>query len=177
MHALEDFSNETIITVDDDMYYRKDMIERMLVAQKNDSTKVYSNYAHMITTDDNGEIAPYNSWIMDRRGARGSNVFLLGVASCIYRRELLHNDVINDKLYTELAPNADDIWFFFMEVIKGTQRESLEYSGSINYPLDFFYQLIHDNASLNASNCGQSQNDIQFKKVMEYYNLKDKDIL
>ena len=176
VHALEDYPNDTIITVDDDMYYRNDMIQRMVNAQKNNPHKVYSNYAHLIQKTDDGKIAPYNRWTIDQKGAKGNNVFLLGVASCIYRRDLLYKDVTDAALYTKLAPNADDIWFFFMEILNKTQRESLSYKGFINYPLDSFYQYTH-NDSLNSINCGFSQNDVQFKNVMDYYSLSESDII
>ena len=47
------------------------------------------------------------------------------------------------------------------------------------YPLQGvrgFYQYFHRNASLAASNCKESQNDVQIQKVMDYYSIKASDL-
>ena len=41
----------------------------------------------------------------------------------------------------------------------------------------FFYQYIHKEASLSATNCKESQNDPQIRAVMDYYHLMGSDLI
>ena len=49
--------------------------------------------------------------------------------------------------------------------------------GYVYIPLDVFYQYIHKEASLSATNCKESQNDPQIRAVMDYYHLMGSDLI
>ena len=112
----------------------------------------------------------YDEWDFDITGDVGSLIFPVGCGGILYRKDLLYKDVTNQNLFMELAPSADDIWFFFMEKLKGTICEVIP-SGKRFIPLDNLYQYFHKNANLSSSNVKENLNDIQIKSVMEHYNL------
>lgn len=176
VHAISEYPNDIIITVDDDMFYRYDTIERLVNAYEDNPNRIYTNLAHQILF--NGEnLLPYNQWKHDQKNIKGGCTFMLGVGACLYTSHLLHEDLTNYLLYTKLAPNADDVWFFFMALLKNTPRVALNYTGNTLYPLDLIYQYRHSNSSLNAMNCGLSQNDAQIRNVMDYYHITSSDII
>lgn len=175
--ALEMFPNDIIITCDDDIYYKKNMIERLVFAYSKNPNRIYSHRAHKPILDRNENLKSYKDWDIETTDIDNIHIFPTGVGGCLYKRSLLYEDVCREDLFMKLAPNADDVWFYFMEVLKGTPRIVLPFQGAAFYPLDFFYQYFHTNASLYASNCNQSQNDVQIRAIMKYYNLKPMDLM
>lgn len=168
--TLEEYPDDIIITCDDDIYYRNDMIANLIQHYYNSPDKVYANIAHRVKSDSNGRILSYDEWDFDITGDVGSLIFPVGCGGILYRKDLLYKDVTNQNLFMELAPSADDIWFFFMEKLKGTICEVIP-SGKRFIPLDNLYQYFHKNANLSSSNVKENLNDIQIKSVMEHYNL------
>ena len=175
--ALEMFPNDIIVTCDDDIFYKKDMLERLMKEYEKDPTRIYVHRAHRLKFSERGELLPYNDWENEISGVAGNLVFPTGVAGCLYNRSLLYKDICREDLFMKLAPKADDVWFFFMEVLQRTPRYVLPYRGYIYIPLDGFYQYFHKEASLAASNCKESQNDVQIRNVMNYYHLISQDLL
>lgn len=174
--ALETYPDALIITVDDDIYYKRNMVERLVKAYEDDSRFIYSHRAHEIKFAPNGDLLPYNSWEEEISGFSGRFVFPTSGGGCLYKRQLLYKDICNKELFMNLAPKADDVWFYFMEVMQNTSCKVLPYKGYIYIPLDAFYQHFHQGSSLASTNCNELQNDVQIKAVMEYYGLMAKDL-
>jgi hypothetical protein len=60
-YALEEFPNDYIITLDDDLYYDKDLLQNLVDLKKNYPKCVPTNRAHKLKFD-NDIILPYNKW-------------------------------------------------------------------------------------------------------------------
>ena len=175
--ALEMFPDDIIVTCDDDVFYRKDMLERLMREYGKDPTRIYAHRAHKLKFSEKGELLPYNDWENQISGVAGNFVFPTGIAGCLYKRSLLYQDICREDLFVKLAPKADDVWFYFMGLLQHTSRYVLPYQGDICIPLDGFYQYFHKDASLAASNRKESQNDIQIRNVMEYYSIVSVDLM
>lgn len=175
--ALEMFPDDIIVTCDDDVFYRKDMLERLMNEYEKDPTRIYAHRAHKLKFSEKGELLPYNDWENQISGVAGNFVFPTGIAGCLYKRSLLYQDICREDLFVKLAPKADDVWFYFMGLLQHTSRYVLPYQGDICIPLDGFYQYFHKDASLAASNRKESQNDIQIRNVMEYYSIVSVDLM
>ena len=175
--ALELYPNDIIVTCDDDIYYRCTMLERLILEYYKDPTHVYSHRAHMVGLTSNGKLRPYNDWEEEISGISGALVFPTGGSGCLYKKSLLYKDVCNEDLFMKLAPKADDVWFYFMEILQQTTCVVLANDGYIYIPLDAFYQHFHKGSSLYSSNCLESQNDIQIEAVMKYYGIDMKELI
>ena len=175
--ALEAYPNDIIITFDDDVFYRKDSVKRLMEAFLNNPTCIYAHIAHRLTFTENGTLRPYNAWEMNVSGVNTREIFPTGVGGCLYNRSLLHGDVCREDLFMRLAPQADDVWFFFMEVLQGTDRVVLPSLQAIGIGVDAFYQYFHKDSCLSNTNCKESQNDPQIRAVMEHYNLTGVDVM
>ena len=161
-----------IITVDDDIFYRKNMVERLIRAYDNNPSMIYCHSAHGVSIDKKRGLLGYNKWEEDVAGTYGTLVFPVGEGGVLYDKNLLYNDISRADLFTTLSPMADDVWFFFMELLKGTRSCELERTSIFPYfPLDTFYQYIHKNASLGQKNVGENLNDRQIQAVMHYYGI------
>ena len=164
--------NCLVMTADDDVYYPSDTIKRLIDEYDNNPEMVYCNIAHKIKIDDKKGVCNYKEWDDDIYGETGPFVFPVGIGCVLYDPKLLHNDVTKKNLFMQLSPLADDVWFFFMEQLKGTKCCVLKQrkTGSF-YPIDTFYQATHNGSSLVKQNVGEDMNDVQIKKVMDYYGL------
>lgn len=168
--VLNEVDNEIIITCDDDLFYAKDMIERLLKAHHERPNNVCCQLAHGIKLE-NQRMIPYNKWKEEINDVNGALVFPLGGSGCLYKKEFLNKDVTNYELAKQLAPKADDVWFYFMGLLNHSDRYVLPYKKDALIPLDIFYQVFHHGSSLMEENLSQNLNDKQIAAVMKYYSI------
>ena len=74
--SLLEWPQAAIVTCDDDIFYKKDMVERLWKA---DPTRIYSHRAHQVTFRADGMLKPYNDWDLEIRSGSGPSVFPQGV--------------------------------------------------------------------------------------------------
>lgn len=172
--VLKEVDNDIIITCDDDLYYSKNMIERLVEAHHDHPNTVCCQLAHGIRMQNN-EIKPYNQWEEEINDVNGCLVFPLGGSGCLYKKEFLYKDVIDYDLANNLAPKADDVWFYFMSLLNKTDHYVLPYKRNALIPLDIFYQYFHSGSSLMEENLSLNLNDKQIAAVMDYYSIKFSD--
>lgn len=172
--ALSEYPNDLIFTADDDIFYPKDTLMHVMEAHNNHPDRIIGVRGYHLSFDKkSGILRPYNEWSLLKKGFAGNSIVLTGGAGCLYQSKLLHSDVTNVQLFTKLSPNADDIWFFFMEYLAETPIEIISICKRNIVPIDSFYQFFHKNSSLASSNCGLAQNDIQIRAIMSHYGIDD----
>lgn len=174
--ALNAYPNDVIITCDDDLFYKKNMVKSLMEASVRYPNKVICSLARHIRFNDFHALASYNEWPETIYDKSGRQVFPLGGSGCLYKKSFLHDDTTDRNLFMSLAPNADDVWFYFMEHLQGTERYVLSFQRHSCIPLDAIYQYLHQGACLSDRNVRQSQNDIQIKAVMDHYRIKADDL-
>lgn len=167
--ALLNYPDSVIISVDDDIIYPIDFVERLYRAYQKDSSKVYFYRGHYVLFDNDGNPKPYLDWV--KHGAKGCDIynFPTGVSGILYPPHCYHEDITNKDLFLKLCPYADDVWFKTMTMLKGTLCERIEtpHFDSKFIPLD-----IDESSSLQTINVVNGGNDRQIKDVFDYYNIK-----
>ena len=168
--TLEVYPNSVIVTVDDDMIYTPDFIEHLANAYQKDNAKIYFYRGHKIVFDKKGNLASYLNWV--KAGANGSSILNLptGVCGVLYPPNCFHKDVTNRKVFMDICPYADDIWFKAMSLLNGVECEKIETGKDANEK--FVYVETAVLYSLSNVNNVQGMNDVQISKVFEKYNLK-----
>lgn len=163
--------NSVIITIDDDVIYPIDFIERLTQNFLNDSSYVYYYRGHRILQNTNGDIMPYNQWEYCSSNTNGGYDFIpTGVGGVLYPPHCFHKDVTNENLFMELAPTADDLWLKVMCIMNGYPSKKVytrnEYSEEyITIPNSQKIALNHENILTN--------NDIQLNRIINHYNCKN----
>ena len=135
--ALEAYPNDIIITVDDDLYCKWDMVERLIRAHKQNPGCIITHRAHRPHVIGN-QFAEYSTWDDTISNESHGMVFPTGGAGCLYKREYLYDDVCRKDLFMKLTPLADDVWFYFMGVLKGTKQIVLKRKGFVYVGMDNF---------------------------------------
>lgn len=125
VHALRKYPDCAIVTVDDDILYPPDLLERLSLAWHENPNAVNSLRAHIITSR-SGRIAHYREWIMDA-GLEGvsNDFFLTGVGGVLYPPGCLDTRATDMSLAHQITPKNDDIWFWAMAILKGTPIHSV----------------------------------------------------
>ncbi|MEZ8990163.1 glycosyl transferase [Vibrio breoganii] len=167
--TLELYPNDNIITIDDDYIYPYDLIETLVKTSILHPNKVVSNFAHKIKFDKNGTPLRYKQWdLYTGDSSPSKDIFPVGAGGVLYPSGCFNIDVTNRYLFTDLAPNADDVWFKYMTLSNGvvcvkTDRKS-------NYRDDFISIDGNQDMGLFNSNLNNDGNDYQIMAVSKYIN-------
>ncbi len=166
--AKKKYPKDIIITVDDDIYYTYDIIERLIESHRKHPNCVIANRARAITYDETGELMSYNSWETVKANEGTSSLTLLqtGVGGVLYPPSSLHKDFFDKDLFMRLAPMGDDLWLFAMTKLNNNRVVRSNFEGAL---LDI---KIKGNTRLLSSNVHHNQNDIKVENIRNYY--KDK---
>ena len=169
--TLMNYPDAIVISVDDDIIYPIDFVERLYRHYQKDTSKVYFYRGHYMLFDSDGSPRPYSEWVA--HGAEGCNILNVptGVSGILYPPHCYHNDIFNKDLFLKICPYADDIWFKVMTYLNGTLCEKID---TFNYDKLFIPLDIEENTSLQSINVVHGGNDKQIKQVLEYYNIKGK---
>lgn len=165
-YTLLDYPNDYFITIDDDIFYRSDMISTLFKYHKCNESAVISNYAHGTKWSEEGELLNYLNWEVNINDARvQSNLFFGSGGGTLFPPHSLYPEVLNKTVFMELCPNADDVWLNVMCRINNTSIVKTDYY-SIVLP-------IQNNSNIKLSSTNMSTgNDIQIDAVREYCKSK-----
>lgn len=119
--ALNDFPDAVIVTVDDDVYYHKDMLRNLLTLHKELPEAVLAHRAKKMKPG-----KPYKTWgkfrwyhFLTRRIHSSFRNIQTGVGGVLYPVGSLKTEMLDENLFTKIAPTTDDIWFWAAGVANG----------------------------------------------------------
>lgn len=170
VHALHDYGECLIVTVDDDIYYPAGMLEMLYQEHVRHPRDIIAHRVHEIGLGEDGSILPYSRWKKEipSRDPR-LDVLPTGVGGVLYPgRGALHPDVCNPELFNTLAHDNDDLWFWAMAARQGTP---------IRTPQEPLNRLEFVNPekekrgidTLAARNVMHRGNDDQMRNLLAYY--------
>lgn len=167
--SLKKYPNSIIVTADDDIYYEKDWLEKLLESHKENKNCIICHRAHRVKFY-REKLAPYKKWPKKIKGGKASYLnFLTGVGGVLYPQNSLHKDVLNEELFTELAPKADDVWFWAMAVLNKTKILVVkDWIRELTYVNPERERGLTDEVTLFSFN-KKGGNDLQIEKVLNHY--------
>ena len=170
--SLKEYSDDIIVTADDDIFYPPDWLEKLYNSYLKNPENIHCHRAHKITFDRNKNILPYERWTfcIDDNTCTAVNFPTTG-GGVLYPPHSLYRDVLNKDIFMQLAPNADDIWFWSMCVLNNKKIKVVE--NPIN---DITYTnpqraigIYNEKILCNLNSCKIGGNDDQLKNVLEKY--------
>jgi hypothetical protein len=121
MPALEMFPGAFIATADDDRYYEASWLEGLASGFSGDLKEIVCRRAHKIVLAENGRPVPYLQWEWDTDCRKRSNLlFPTGVGGVLFPPGCFHEAVTRRDIFTRLAPDADDLWLYWMARLAGS---------------------------------------------------------
>ena len=126
IHALKEYQDEIIITIDDDQIYDKSCVSLLIESYKNYPLCIHAHWASMPSSAplENDTMTFYKADETPLKEQNIPNLCLLplGVAGVLYPPECLDREVFNMEKFLEIAPHNDDLWFYIMGILKDTQK-------------------------------------------------------
>ena len=168
--SLKEYPNDVIITIDDDVIYNIDLLEKMIRSYQNDPQYIYFNRGHLITFNKNGSIAPYKYWKWQTNETRPSHLYMpTGVGGVLYPPGSFNEEVFNEEIFMTLCRSGDDIWFKAMSYLNNKQAKRIKTKSNLGE--DYIENVKMQDIALAQINNGKNQNDEQLKYVFAHYNI------
>lgn len=164
-YAFQEFSQDKVITVDDDIIYPSNLVEELNNAYNLYPDCVIARYVHVIHYDKKGTLTPYTRWnnrvienpsFMNFFGSGGGTLFP------VYK---MTNDVLDKHIFMILCKTADDIWL----------NAYARFSGLKIYVPDNISHIIFNIQIRNDERLyciNEGLQDVQIKKVQEFFLSK-----
>jgi hypothetical protein len=165
--ALESLPARTFVTADDDVYYPRTWLRDLLTAHDADPNAIVGHRGTRITGDERA-LDPYVTWPPATGDTPPNRTFLTGVGGILYPPQSLSATVTDMDLARTLCPSADDIWFKAMALLQGTPTRQVG-----RRPLDPPTRRASQRVGLFRTNVGESQNDVQMRATLDYFDLWD----
>lgn len=164
-YAFQEFADDLIVTVDDDLQYSPDTLATLYRSYLLYPEAVSAMRAHLMLISPENEVLPYHMWIQETDACQhmpSMQLFATGGAGTLYPPHLFRKEFLDEEAILQYCPLADDMWLKAMQVMSevpvvlagqyeplcylpGTQEETL-------------YQL----------NGRQRQNDLQLVGIMQW---------
>lgn len=156
-YAIQQFPEDIVITVDDDLFYRTDLVEYLLINHVSHPNAIIANWTKEIVSGRK----KYTEWPDNLVPHENKRQLLLGVSGVLYPPHSLDEDVFDVEKIKNLSLTADDVWLTAMARKKGTP---IFFTG---YEYNHLPVLIRNNETLISGNYIRNQQWID--KIAEVY--------
>lgn len=158
-YVMQKYSNETVVTVDDDFIYEHTMLEKLLEYHKK-YPKCVITHLGLKKVGLN-----YHNWknLLFIPVGPTKNIMQFGGSGVLYPPNSLHQDAFNKDLISMLCPLADDIWLNAMVVLNSVDIVKTDYKIYL-MPL-----LFKKNFELYKVNVLESRNNKQILALQSKY--------
>jgi len=165
-YSLLNYPKAKIITLDDDVYYPKDVIKNLIELHEEYPDLVVANRAHKITVR-NGKVNPYGNWKHNVGEITPSHLLIAtGIGGILYPPGVLNEEVFNAKLFKELCFHADDIWLKVMELKNGAIVAT-----NRRFNKSFVSVGSTQTQKLTSRNILDGGNDVQLNNLLNHFKI------
>lgn len=161
-HAMQEFTDKTIVTCDDDIYYHPDTLLWLVQTSKRFPGCITANLTTQLTYSDTGELRPYLQWNHEYKPYSSKNNVQLGYGGVLYPPHSLSPLVFRKDLITRLAPLADDLWLSLMARLNKTPVVQTGYN-VLCLPVESGEQNL-----CSVNNGKENMNDRQLAQMREW---------
>jgi hypothetical protein len=170
--SLQKFPDDVIITIDDDVIYDFDILERLIISYINNPNFIYCTRQHVMKKNKSGELLPYENWLWASPNTNANIMnFPTGVGGVLYPPHSLDKEVFNESVFLDICKYADDIWFKAMALKNGTLSQKVY----THNPASCDYIEIDNVQDIGLRNIntslGSKLNDKQIEAVFQKYSL------
>ena len=161
--AFQEFPNDLIITLDDDIVYSDTTVEELVSGYKLYPDCVIARRGHCILLDERNKIKPYNDWYWLGGGLEGvaaHSMFATGVGGVLYQARLLNKKIRTNIEFQKVSAYNDDIWLKYIEIC--SEYKVVIIKSSLNSDV---VDSNEEKFGLNQQNVLNGRNDKQIQNV------------
>lgn len=168
--AMQEYPDDAVITVDDDVIYDKDFVHDLYTCYKKYSKCVASRRVHHMIHDAQGKIKSYNDWQWECTQILepSHHLFSTGCGGALYPPKVLPPDTFDAEAIKAHCLNTDDIWLKFME-LKADVKVVFTNSKVI-HPLTV--RNTQASALMHTNTAGENRNDINIRAMEAFTGIK-----
>jgi hypothetical protein len=164
--SLINYPESNIITLDDDLYYHKDVLKNVIELHEKFPDLIATNRAHKITVRGKS-VNPYSKWKHNVVDAIPSHLLVAtGGAGTLYPPGALPEEVFDEKLFKELCFHADDIWLKVMEL-----KNNKMIVTNRRFNKSFVSVGSTQNQKLVSENIMLGGNDVQLSNLLTHFRI------
>ena len=118
--AFQEYPDDLVITVDDDVLYAPDLIEILYHSYLHHPNAVSALRTHLMMFSEQYGILPYEKWILKYNrivDCPSQQLFCTGCAGVLYPVHLFDQALLNKEAILGHCIYADDIWLKLMEIV------------------------------------------------------------
>lgn len=161
-----------IITLDDDLFYDKYIIENLIALHKEFPKNIVTNRAHKMTFE-NTALKPYKRW--NHNVTQSEPSFLLmhtSGAGTLIPANILPKETFDKELIKALSYRSDDVWLKLMSIVGNVKVVTND-----KYNKDLITTGRTQVESLVSTNSKQGGKDQQLLNVMKHFNINIADYI
>ncbi|MBR1634282.1 MAG: glycosyltransferase family 2 protein [Lachnospiraceae bacterium] len=162
-YALQEYTDDVVITVDDDIIYAPDMIETLVTSFHRHPDAVSARQVRWMIRDQR-KLLPYHLWLRnvdELRDVTRNDVCAVGAGGILYPPGCANSDWFDTTMICRFAFEQDDLWLKYQEVKKSIPVVYVKGSG-----VDRVIEGSQDKG-LVRSNIDAGYNDLCMDKLME----------
>ncbi len=166
IHSLKAFPEFIIVTSDDDCIYRQGWLKALYETHLKYPEYIIAHRIRCIKKDENNNYLPYKKWLCDPADDPKS-MMAIGAEGVLYPPDIFPEIIFDEKLFLELAPKADDLWFKAVAL-----SNNIMYKQAENSPKETIPIIGTQKISLKKENINKDKNRTQWIALADYFNLE-----
>lgn len=165
-YTMKNYPDDIIITIDDDVYYEPELLERLLSSYIKYPDMVSCMRGHTISMKSPTEFEPYTDWKREKKivGKPSALILPTGVGGVLYPPHCLSEDIFDKDKINSLCLMTDDLWLKWMQLKKDVKCVLLKSNPKI--------KMIDGSQeeALWLENSENGKNDVAWKKIIDADN-------
>lgn len=166
-YVMQEYPNDIVILVDDDMFYPYDMVEKLMKMHKKYPADICTMTGEVMSPSFTSIPSGWRNPLLCEQFEHSSEIQVFTGSGSLYPPGVIHSEAFREDLVQRLCPYADDLWLTFMAHYKGTKFTAA-------YPWRAFPIVIYGTSegSLWYINAADGKNDRQWMDLLEYYKIE-----
>lgn len=167
-YVFRDCPDMTVVTVDDDLIYPRDTLERLLSLSYRYPGTVCGNVIRTMRRE-GGSFAPYKRWtkVVEMPPCSAHVNMAVGCGGICYPPRWYGESLFDLRLISECCPSADDLWLKANELKEGVKVTG----GGRFFPRPIELPRTQDNSLQRTNNGRRNLNDEQWRAVCRLWKL------
>lgn len=165
-YAFQEYRNDIVITIDDDILYPNIALETLLKYHAQFPKCVIARRAAIITRRQDGTIARYVDWCSATYGFVGiprMDIAATTGGMTLFLPGLFNSEIFNVNVFMEKCPYADDLWIKIMEVYSEIPTVLAEKQWEDSVLKEYQKDCLFENYNKDGGN------DKQLKELLKEY--------
>lgn len=169
-YVMQEYPDSIIITIDDDIFYPKDLILRLINSYNRFPNAVSCLRGHTIKLYDEETFAPYKKWCSEQKILDIPSLLVLptGVGGVLYPPSCIPKSAFNKEKIKIECLFTDDLWLKWMQLKADIPAVLVKDGIKLNY-IDNTQE-----ESLYLINIDSKRNDLSWRKIIENDNCLNK---